>query len=75
MDVLTHMAAFGSSFGTSKELGFKLRVCKHSLMNIRPTMFHGICLLGIWSGSASFRMMHYILTKNIGDLSDKIVMS
>jgi hypothetical protein len=39
-------------FGTSKELGFKLQICEHSLMSFRPTEFHGIWLLDIWSGSS-----------------------
>ena len=59
-----HLVILYVQFGTSKELGIRLRICEHSLMIIRPTEFHGIWLLGIWSGSSSFRMMHYILTKN-----------
>jgi len=59
-----HLVILYIEFGTSKELGFKLQVSEHSLMSIRPTAFHGICLLGIWTDSGSFRMMHYILTKN-----------
>ena len=56
-------------FGTSKELGFKLRICEHSFMSIRLTEFHGIWFLGIQSGSGSFRMISYILIKknNFGD--------
>jgi hypothetical protein len=52
--------------------------CEHSLMSIIPTKFHGIWLLGMWSGSSSLRMMYLYFDKKYncgdGDLSDKTLM-